>query len=115
MKKIQDLFTKVRKWLIVKLGGYTDGRISHVHTMKIEREDVIPLRVCSVISQYDMGRMFDDDINLAEAYVTKDIAHKLAEGLAEYIVIQHSYDYELNAVTFRGTIKVVDPNLKRSV
>lgn len=99
MKKRID---RIRKWLIVKLGGHVEPPLPVV---RFDRVDVPIHKIC-VQATYGMHCPHSEIKHL----VARDLAREICEaGLVEYSYAEHPYYAASDARVVKATIRVVEP------
>lgn len=99
MKRIKRLIDKFRKWLIIKLGGFT------VPYGEIKRYTLNPIRVCASF------RQCREDYDMPKEFIKEHLAKLLVEEIVRTNLyrIETCVDYSLCCEIHKMNIVVVDP------
>lgn len=107
---MKNLWDRIRRWLIRKLGGFDELPQPPVEQKPIEmhREErtIVPIIASVTIHEFEAAGMRPDELEqMAKRQLAKEIAHEVVSSKAMYIL--RAPDPKCCAVKFMGCVYVV--------
>ena len=107
MKKIKERIkkavTRFKKWLIIKLGGYTE-----IFNTVVKKEYVaVPLHPQKLMAAYDVYS--EDSISMRgfEDYVKNNILSSMSDQIFNSMYVERTDDYRNHRIHFRASLWVI--------
>ena len=107
---MKNLWDRIRRWLIRKLGGFDElpQPVVEQKPIEIHREErtIVPISASVLIHRHEVDRSKPDELDqMVKEDLAKEIAHELVTSKAMYVL--SSYDPQRCAVRFTGCVSVV--------